>query len=109
MFLEGLESFYDVFDGFYRAFVVFSMVFLCVPGVLEDFRCFRGFNRVLEGLEAFYDVFDEFYRAFLVFSRVFLCFPGAFEDFMVFSMGLSCFWRIWRFIMMFSIGFIMLS
>ncbi len=40
MFLEGLESFYDIFDGYYRAFLVFSMVFLCVPGVLEDFKVF---------------------------------------------------------------------
>ncbi len=36
VFLDGLEDFYDVFDGFYRALLVFSIVFLCFPGVLAD-------------------------------------------------------------------------
>ena len=60
MFLEGLEAFYGVFDGFYRAFVLFSMVFFCFPGVLEDF---------------------------IVFSRVLSCFWRVSRLFMMFSMG----------------------
>ncbi len=41
VFLENLEAFYDVFDGFYLSFVVFSMVFLCFPGVWGILWCFR--------------------------------------------------------------------
>ncbi len=45
MFLEGLEAFYDVFDWFYSGFIVFSRVFLCFPGVLEELMVFsRGLS-----------------------------------------------------------------
>ncbi len=65
MFLEGLEAFYDVFDGFYRAFVVFSMVFLCFPGVLEDFMVF---SRVLSCFWRLWRLFKMFSMGFIMLS-----------------------------------------
>ncbi len=40
MFLDGLEAFYDVFDRFYRAFVVFLGVSRVLGGFLRFFMMF---------------------------------------------------------------------